>query len=201
MVYTETMKEGFKMQEPIRSFIAFDIGNEAILRRLSETQEKLVRTGVALKLVKLENIHITMRFLGSIQPDMVDRIHKEMEQVPFTSFDVEIRGVGAFPKLKHPRVVWVGIQKGSENLKDIFNQLESRLRKLGFKPDLKGFSPHITIARVKTGLNKAELIRCINELTNYEFGVLKADCLKLKKSVLTPKGPIYSILKEVCREN
>lgn len=188
------------MLEPIRSFIAFDINNEGILKRLSAAQEKLVRTGAYLKLVKPQNIHITMRFLGNIPPKMVDRIHSQMENVAFAPFDVEIRGVGAFPTLRYTRVIWVGIQKGAERLEDIFNQLEPSLWELGFRPDKKGFSPHITIARVRTARNKAELVRCINELTSYEFGVLKVECLKLKKSVLTPKGPIYSTLKEVHRE-
>jgi len=188
------------MPEPIRSFIAFDVNSDQVLKRLADTQEKLLKSSADLKLVAPENIHITMRFLGDIQPSMVDKIHSEMEQVAFSPFEVEIRGVGVFPTIKYARVVWAGMQKGAEELKNVFSQLEPRLRKLGFKPDSKGFSPHITIARVRTGRNKAELARCINELTNYEFGVLKADCLKLKKSVLTPKGPIYSILKEVCRE-
>jgi 2'-5' RNA ligase len=187
------------MPEPIRSFIAFDINNQEILKRLSEAQEKLVKTGADLKLVNPENIHITMRFLDNIQPAMVDRIHGEMEKLAFTSFEVEIRGVGAFPTLKYARVVWAGIQKGSDELRDIFDQLEPRLRTLGLKPDAKGFSPHITIARVRTGRNKDELARCVKELADYEFGVLKAECLKLKKSVLAPKGPIYSTLKEACR--
>lgn len=187
------------MPEPIRSFIAFEIGSEEVLRRLAEAQEKLVKTGADLKPVNPENIHITMRFLGNIQPAMVDRIHGEMEQVAFTPFDVEIRGVGAFPTIKYARVVWAGIQKGSEELRDVFDQLEPRLRNLGFKPDAKGFSPHITIARVRTGRNKAELAHCMNELADYQSGVLKAECLKLKKSVLTPNGPMYSTLKEVCR--
>lgn len=200
MVYIETMKEGLEMSEPIRSFIAFDINNEEILKRLSEAQEKLVKTGADLRLVKPENIHITVRFLGNIRSNMVDRIHSEIEHVAFTSFEVEIRGIGAFPTLKYARVVWASIQKGVEKLEDMFNQLEPRLRELGLSPDKKGFSPHITIARVRTGRNKAELIHCINELTNYEFGVLKTECLKLKKSVLTSKGPIYSTLKQVCRE-
>lgn len=188
------------MPEPIRSFIAFDIDNKEIMNKLSAVQEKLVKTGADLKLVKPENIHITMRFLGNIQPAMVDKIHNEMEQIVFTPFEAQIQGVGAFPTLKYACVVWAGIKKGAEKLEDIFNQLEPRLRKLGFAPDKKGFSPHITIARVRTGRNKAELVHCINELTNYEFGVLQVNCLKLKKSVLTPKGPIYSTLKEVCRE-
>ena len=187
------------MPEPIRGFIAFDINNGEILKRLAEIQVKLVETGADLKLVEPQNIHITMRFLGDIQPTIIERIHSEMVHVGFRSFDVEILGVGVFPTLKYARVVWAGIQKGVDELKDIFNQLEPRLRRLGFKPDVKGFSPHITIARVRTGRNKAELAQCINELTNCKFGTLKADCLKLRKSILTPKGPIYSTLKEVCR--
>lgn len=186
------------MPEMIRSFISFDIDNKSVLRKLSEAQDKLVDTGADLKLVKPQNIHITMRFLGDIHPTMVDAVHEEMKSVSFTPFDVELRGLGVFPNMKYLRVVWAGIRKGADELGNVFDQLEPRLRKLGFKPDLKGFSPHLTIARVRTGRNKAELSRCVEELADYEFGVLRADCLRLKKSVLTPKGPIYSTLKEVC---
>ncbi len=194
------MKEEFKMSEPIRSFIAFDIDNDMVLKQLSNIQERLAKTGADLKLVKLENIHITVRFLGNIQLNMAEKIYDEMEQIAYDPFEVEIRGVGAFPTLKYARVVWAGIQKSADKLEAVFNQLEPRLQKLGFKPDAKGFSPHITIARVRTGCNKTELSRCLSELTSYEFGVLKISCLKLKKSVLTPRGPLYSTLKEVCRE-
>jgi 2'-5' RNA ligase len=187
------------MSEMIRSFIAFDIDDRAVVRRLSEAQDKLVNTGANLKLVKPKNIHITMRFLGDVHPTLIDSVHEAMESVSFTPFDVELRGIGAFPNMKYLRVVWAGIRQGSDELMKIFDQLESRLRKLGFKPDPKGFSPHLTIARVRTGRNKAELIRCIEELANNEFGVLRAECIRLKKSVLTPKGPVYSTLKEVCR--
>ncbi|NIR87882.1 RNA 2',3'-cyclic phosphodiesterase [Candidatus Bathyarchaeota archaeon] len=187
------------MSEMIRSFIAFDIKNESVLRHFSEVQGTLLNTGADLKLVKPENIHITMRFLGNISLHMVDLIHEEMKKLTFTPFDVEIKGLGAFPSLGYIRVIWTGIRKGADELANIFNQLEPSLRQLGFRPDKKGFSPHLTIARVKTGRNKAELVRCAQELADYEFGVVRADCLRLKKSVLTPKGPIYSTLKEVCR--
>jgi len=187
------------MSEMIRSFIAFDIDNELVLKRFSEVQATLVNAGADLKLVKPQNIHITMRFLGNISPRMVDSIHEEMKKISFTSFDAEIKGLGAFPSLRHARVVWAGIRKGADELANVFNQLEPRLRGLGFRPDPKGFSPHLTIARVKTGRNKAELVRCVQDLAEYEFGVVRANCLRLKKSVLTPKGPIYSILREVCR--
>ncbi|UCE28576.1 MAG: RNA 2',3'-cyclic phosphodiesterase [Candidatus Bathyarchaeota archaeon] len=184
------------MSERIRSFIAFDIDSEPVLRKLSEAQGHLANTGANLKLVQPRNVHITMRFLGNISFNMVDAIHNEMNKVSFTPFDVEILGLGAFPSLKYARVVWAGIRKGAEALSNISSKLEPSLQKLGFKPDRKGFSPHLTIARVRTGRNKAELARCIEELAEFRFGILGANCLKLKKSVLTPKGPIYSTLRE-----
>ena len=187
------------MSERLRSFIAFDVEDSEIVRRLTEAQMEIAKTGADLKLVEPKNIHITVRFLGNISPGMVNKIYGAMENVSFKPFQVEIKGLGAFPNLRFPRVVWAGIRKGAEELRNIFEQLEPQLRKLGFQPDPKGFSPHITIARVKTGRNKAELARTLKELAEKEFGVMIAKCLRLKKSTLTPRGPIYTTLKEVCR--
>lgn len=186
------------MPEKIRSFIAFDIDNDVVLRRFSEVQGILINTGADLKLVKPQNIHITMRFLGDISMQMIDPIHDTMKEIFSTPFDVYIRGVGEFPNPKRIRVVWAGIRSGAENLKDVFEQLEPRLRRLGFKPDFKGFNPHITLTRVRTSRHKTELIQSVGNLVDYEFGIVRAKCLRLKKSVLTPRGPIYSTLREVC---
>jgi len=187
------------MSEMIRSFIAFDLNNESVLQRLREIQDKLAKTGTDLKVVEPQNIHITMRFLGDIKPTMVDSVHEAMNKVSFSAFNCKIHGLGAFPDMRYARVIWAGIREGADELKSVFNQLEPNLRQLGFRPDPKGFSPHLTLARVKTGRNKAELANCVQELADYDFGVVRADCLRLKKSVLTPKGPVYSTLREVCR--
>ena len=186
--------------ETIRSFLAFDIEEAPVLRGLANVQNMLADTGADLKLVKPENIHITLRFLGNISPRLVEEIHGEMERIDFAPFDVEIKGIGVFPNPRRIRVVWAGIRRGASELGEIFNQLEPRLRRLGFKPDSKGFSPHLTIARVRTGRNKNELVRRLKELEDYEFGLVRAECLRLKRSVLTPRGPIYSVLKETCRK-
>ena len=186
------------MPGTIRSFIAFDIDSESILKKITGIQNILVKTGASLKLVKPENIHITVRFLGNITPNMVEKIFEEMKNVQFAAFDVKIRGIGAFPHLRYPRVLWTGITEGSDQLGNIFDQLEPRLRGLGFAPDTRGFSPHLTIARVKSGRNKVELVKCVTDNANFEFGNVKAECLRLKRSDLTPKGPIYSTLKEFC---
>lgn len=188
---------GFVMSEKIRAFIAFDIDDELVLRRLLEVQGMLANTGADLKLVKPQNIHVTLRFLGNVPFNMVDLIYEEMKGVTFASFNVDIKGLGAFPSLRRTRVVWAGIRKGAEELSNIFNQLEPRVRGLGFKPDSKGFTPHLTIARVRTARRKTELVRCIQDLKDYEFGTLKAGRIKLKKSVLTSRGPIYTTIREV----
>jgi len=186
------------MPETIRSFIAFDIDSEAVLKKITSVQNLLIKTGADLKLVKPENIHITIRFLGNITPSMVEKIFEEMKKVQFAHFNVKIHGIGAFPHLRYPRVLWVGMTEGADQLRSIFSQLEPSLRGLGFAPDTRGFSPHLTIARVKSGRNKVELVKCVTDNANFEFGNVKAECLRLKRSNLTPKGPIYSTLKEFC---
>ena len=83
-------------------------------------------------------------------------------------------------------------------MRNIFNQLEPRLWKLGFKRETKEFSPHLTIARVRTSRRRDELIRCLKEVEDYEFGVIEARCLRLKRSILKPEGPTYLTLRERC---
>jgi 2'-5' RNA ligase len=187
-----------KMPESIRSFMAFDLENDTVLNRLASVQKLLFQTGADLKLVAPQNIHITLRFLGDITPAMAEEIFGEMKKVQFAPFTVRINGVGAFPDLRYPRVVWAGIAEGAEQLKNVFSQLEPMLRGLGFAADPKGFSPHLTIARVKSGKNKEQLAEFINKNAKYDFGTINAECLRLKKSDLTPQGPVYSTLKEVC---
>jgi len=188
------------MAEAIRSFIAFDINNESILQRMKDFQTQLAKVGADLKLVEPENIHVTLRFLGNITPATAEKIFEGMKKLQFVPFDVKIHGVGAFPDLRYPRVLWAGITQGSDELRGIFGQLEPRLRSLGFAADPKGFSPHLTVARVKSGRNKADLAKIMVENADYDFGIMKAQCIKLKRSDLTPRGPIYSTLKEFCPE-
>ena len=186
------------MPESIRSFIAFDIESASVLENITQMQRVLAGTGADLKFVEPQNIHITVRFLGNITLNMVDKVYEAMREVQFVPFTVNIQGLGAFPNPHFPRVVWAGIREGANQLRGIFEQLEPHLRGLGFAPDPKGFSPHLTIARVRSGRNKAQLAKCLMENANFEFGVVKANCLRLKRSDLTPKGPIYTTLREYC---
>jgi len=186
------------MSEQIRSFIAFDMQNEQVLSRLAAAQKLLVETGADLRPVAPQNIHITTRFLGDISPGMVDNVYEAMKNVKFTPFTIKLCGLGVFPSLNYPRVVWAGMTEGVEQFKSIFTQLEPQIRTLGFKADAYGFSPHLTIARVRSGRNKKALGEFVTKKADFEFGIIKADCLRLKRSQLSPKGPTYSTLREVC---
>lgn len=186
------------MSEKIRSFIAFDMENEQVLSRLTAAQKLLQETGADLKFVAPQNIHITMRFLGDISLSMVDKIHEALKNVKFSPFSIQLCGLGVFPSLNYPRVVWAGMTEGVEELKSIFSQLEPQIRALGFAADAYGFSPHLTIARVRSGDNKQLLAELVTKKSDYDFGTIKANCLRLKRSQLSPKGPTYSTLREFC---
>ena len=186
------------MSEQIRSFIAFDMQNEQVQNRLAAAQKLLVETGADIRPVAPQNIHITTRFLGDISPAMVDKVYQVMTKVKFIPFTIKLCGLGVFPSLNYPRVVWAGITDGVEQLKSIFTQMEPQIRALGFAADAYGFSPHLTIARVRSGKNKERLAEFVSKRADYEFGVIKADCLRLKRSQLSPKGPTYTTLREFC---
>ena len=183
--------------ERIRSFISFDISSGEILKKIQDVQEKLVETEADLKVVKPKNIHITMRFLGEISSETIEKVIEQIEEIKSQSFDIEFKGIGTFPNIKYPRVIWIGIKKGSNELKEIYTQLEPRLNKIGFNPDKKGFSPHLTIARLRSSRNRKTLTDILRHLEFLEIGIIRAEILKLKKSTLTPSGPIYSTIHEV----
>jgi RNA 2',3'-cyclic 3'-phosphodiesterase len=186
------------MSEQIRSFIAFDIDNDSVVNRIASAQKLLIQTNADLKLVEPKNIHITVRFLGSMNPEMVEKVYAAMKNVKFTPFNIQLTGLGVFPTTNYPRVVWAGITDGADQLKSIFEQLEPQIHDLGFAPDPNGFSPHLTIARVRSGANKQRLVDLVQRQENFDFGIIRADSLRLKKSQLSPRGPVYSTLKEYC---
>jgi RNA 2',3'-cyclic 3'-phosphodiesterase len=186
------------MSESVRAFLAFDIENQTVNHNLAHVQALAAKTGADLKLVEPENIHMTIRFLGDISLGLADKIYSEMQKVSFRPFLVQLTGLGVFPSLNFPRVLWVGITLGGDQLQNVFSQIEPRLQYLGLPPEKNAFNPHLTIARVRSAKSKEELAQLVTRNTQYNFGSIEAKCFRLKRSELTPKGPIYSTLKEYC---
>ena len=184
-------------QDRIRSFVAVDLDEPVIRERIVSAQEGLEQTRAQLKLVDPNIMHLTLRFLGEIPQTTVDRVKEILDSAKFTQFQAEFKGLGAFPNLNRINVIWVGITQGHEQLNEIFHQIEPKLRQIGLPPDNKGFSPHLTIARVRTGVNRAALAEYVSSMSEQEFGTMQVKAVRLKKSTLTPKGPIYTTIHEV----
>lgn len=180
----------------IRSFIAVECNDETTLKNIQMAQSQIKSTGAQLKLVELENIHLTLKFLGDVELPVIEEVSRVIKETIFDSFHLTIEGVGVFPNLRRPRTIWGGITEGVSDLGKIFSSLDYQLSGLGFERERRRFNPHLTIARVRTGKSRDELSEVLVDLENIFFGRLLVDRIVLKKSVLTSKGPVYSLLAE-----
>jgi 2'-5' RNA ligase len=180
---------------PFRAFIAADV---EVTPRLMDLKKSLGDVGAQLKLVDLENIHLTLKFLGDTDEGFVEKIVEIMNAgvegvEPFT---MEIRGTGVFPNPNYMKVLWVGLDN-ADPLITIAKSIDTGVSKLGFKREKKGFHPHITVARVKGPRKKNEVQQILRDYQNETFGSQLVDCIRLKKSVLSREGPTYSTIEEV----
>ncbi len=175
------------MVQMIRCFVAVDVRDENVLNKIVRVQQ-LLPDG-SLKLVEKENMHFTLRFIGEIEPSLVETIKDALRPIRFEHFVLHLKGVGAFPSTHKPRVIWIGAEEGAENLMKLYSLVNSVLKNLRIRLEEEEFTPHLTIARVKYP-NK-ELPRVLNELKDEEFGSITVSAFQFKQSILTPRGPIY----------
>lgn len=181
----------------LRSFIAIDIEEKDIIEKIIKIERILRETGAALKLVEPENLHITIKFLGEISEKEIPLIRNILEKHAklFNPFEIILEGIGAFPSISHPRVIWVGISENKDKLTSLANKISTDLEKAGFRREERAFHPHITIARVKR--QNSRLKKEIMQYRNSIFGRMIVSNIRLKKSTLTPQGPIYTTIFEV----
>lgn len=181
--------------EKIRSFIAIEI-DEGTRSKVVEIQSKLRGSGADLKLVEPGNIHLTLHFLGNVEVSKLEALKSFLDKKlgKFKPFSFKPQGLGAFPSMRNPRVIWVGVDVGKEYLKQIYEAIKEELEKLGIKVEERKFHPHITIARSRSPKGNFHLIKILGELEIPEFGEIKVSKISLFKSTLTSKGPIYEIL-------
>jgi RNA 2',3'-cyclic 3'-phosphodiesterase len=181
----------------IRSFVSIDLDDERVLSQVESIMSSLLSLGGDLKPVEPQNIHLTLKFLGNVTPVKLGEVKSALAQVTFPPFSLEITGAGAFPNLKRMNVIWVGIGEGWSQVELIFEQTEKLLHQLGFSRETRPFSPHITVARVKSGRNRDEITAFLSHLADESFGTFPVESVRLKQSVLSPSGPKYSTLFEV----
>jgi 2'-5' RNA ligase len=181
----------------LRTFIAVEIPSQ-MQRRIQEVVEPLRKElgSSLIRWVPAHNIHITLKFLGDVSPVSVDQLTQilrtEADSVPV--FDIAISGLGSFPSLKRPRVLFIGIQAPAE-LEALYRGIESACARLGYESEGRDFSPHLTIGRVKQDASPTDQqrIRRILEATTIDsLGIARVNSVHLYKSELKPTGSVYT---------
>jgi 2'-5' RNA ligase len=176
----------------VRVFIALELPGE-IKDRLKEAQEKLCGCSARLTMVDPALIHITLKFLGEVAEKDLPRLCDTLKGVSFRPFPVTV-GTVTVNNLKRPHTVWCSISDGGYG-KNLFQQVEEVLAPFGFERETRGFTPHATLARVK--VPDPSLFPVIRALDKTCYGDCMIRGMTLKKSTLTPQGPVYEDLMEV----
>jgi len=177
----------------MRVFIAAPCPQDA-KAELAKAAEKVGSFG-DMKIVPEENMHLTLRFLGEVDEGMIESLTDALGRIKRPrGFDVCIKGLGAFPSPGAAKVVWAGVEKGGEELKELNAEIENAVASLGFAGDER-FSSHYTIARVRYLKDVEGLRTYISENREKAYGCFHMDSFHLMKSVLQRSGPVYSVVK------
>jgi 2'-5' RNA ligase len=180
----------------MRLFIALPLPDD-LERRLGGLIDDLRARGGNVRWVPAGNIHLTVRFLGETDPALVDRLSAEIDKVAgrYQQLEAVADRLGAFPNLRRPRVLWVGLTEATGGLKLLARDMEKAVHKFGFKAEKKGFKAHLTLGRVRDQRDIKPLVDHVAAL-KFEPAPFVLDRLVLFESTLTPKGAIYKRLHE-----
>jgi len=176
----------------VRAFVALELPGE-IKDRLQGVQEKLYDCSARLTMVEPALIHITLKFLGEVTEKDLPQVSAALRSISFRPFPVTV-GAVTVNNIKRPHTVWCTVSDGGEG-KKLFHQVEEVLAPLGFEREARGFTPHTTLARVK--VPDPSLFTVLRALEGKDYGECVIQGMKLKKSTLTSRGPVYEDLLEL----
>lgn len=183
-------------EKSIRSFLAVDPPRE-IIDAIGMIQDRLRKNIQGdIRWVRPQGIHLTLKFFGAISESDVANISLVVENTTsnIAPFTLGIKRVGAFPDVKRPRVLWLGMDGDVDTLIRLQKEVDAELQKYGFEKEDRTFRPHLTLARIKDPRGLIGLAKIMEKRENYEAGSFSAAGLNLFKSDLTPKGAVYTKL-------
>ena len=186
------------MQEIIRAFIAIKLP-DAVISSLGQLQQSIRKFGFHIRWVRPENIHLTLQFLGDVKVSQLSRIRFAMQAaaVECKPMTLNAKGVGVFPNLRRPRVLWAGISGAIQPLFAYRQRLTEELALLGFATEKKPFKAHVTLGRFKHGGDYQQLARVMKELGDYHSADFHVTESALFKSNLRKSGAVYTQLEKI----
>ena len=185
------------MPSTIRAFIALELP-PTLISLLAQVQEDIQSIGLRAKWVRPENIHLTLKFLGNINPAEIDKISGAMVDAvgEIEIFNLVAEGIGVFPGIKRPRVIWVGLKGQVQVLFAMQRLLEDNLAALGYKKEKRPFKGHLTLGRFKQSVKPNTIRRVLQEFGNLTIEEFTARRVIFYKSDLKPTGAVYSQLQQ-----
>ena len=186
-----------KSRETIRTFISVELPQE-IHDTLKQLQDVLKVPMPDVRWTKSSNIHLTLKFLGDVEVSRIDTISVALADIArqFSSFTMNLAGIGAFPNSRKPRIVWVGIEKGANELVSMAKQIEDAMKKLGFPREKRSFRPHLTVGRIRHLEHPTIMTKALEKSAVGGLGDFTVQQVSLIKSQLDPAGSIYTTLSE-----
>ncbi len=183
--------------EQIRAFIAISIPLE-LQQRIGQIQAGLRGLPDNISWVRPEGMHFTLKFLGNIAQDQVEGISLAIRESVegIAAFELHFGQLGAFPSARRPRVIWLGLDHLPVPLSAIYRKLSDKLIPLGFPPEERGFSPHLTLGRIKFLRNAQNLAQTIAKIEMPTLEPIQVKRIILFRSQLQPKGAVYTALSE-----
>jgi RNA 2',3'-cyclic 3'-phosphodiesterase len=183
--------------EHLRLFIAFDSPPE-VKSQAEQIQSELRQAQADVSWERQEKLHCTIKFLGDTPSELVPSIAETLLEIGRASppFSVLYRGTGCFPNRRDPRVLWLGIENPDGKLNPLFQSIDSAMTRFGFKHENRQFHPHLTLGRVRTGRNQANLLKMLENVT-FESTTKANTEILLIKSELRPAGSVYTKIKFV----
>jgi 2'-5' RNA ligase len=181
--------------QSIRCFVAIEIP-EAVQEQLLQVQNALRKHIQRASWVKPGNIHLTLKFLGDVNPDDIGGVGEAIKSVAarHRPFSLVFGGVGAFPSLSRPRAVWVGVKSGRDNAAALARDIEQALSPLGFSPENKAFNAHLTLARLKEQVDLRPFANVCRQYDTIDNATAAVKEISLIRSELHPRGSIYTTL-------
>ncbi len=180
----------------IRTFIAIEIPSY-IKQKIEKFTAKYREERLPIKWVNNDSLHLTVKFLGDVESERIGLINNALHEAlsDVNSFSVIVGSCSVFPHRKSPRILWIGLTDRDETLQKVYEKTEEALNDLGFAPEKRAFSPHLTIGRIKGRIPAAFTERFLAD--NFPPMSFEVKSINVMKSTLKPSGAVYTVLQEI----
>ena len=183
----------------MRSFVAIEVP-EIVKQSLVDLAASMKRSGIKASWAKPDNMHLTLRFLGEITGNDTDKLCELLGKrySGFEPFIMNVEGVGVFPSVRRPSVIWAGIGLTGDLLSRAYEIAENAAREIGLEPERRTFHPHLTLGRIRDHRESGDLVSELDRHKDFHGGEIAVSSVSLFSSELTPNGAIHTRIEEFC---